>query len=184
MSRVIHADVIAEFAKPSFRTAHLLMIDLAQPIYLSDYSNSITYGGITYEAGGHLLSMAAISETSDVRVGSISLNLSGVMQSNISLFLTTETTDRRVVLSRVAIDVDGSVIGNPITVYDGRLTGFNIQEDGDSSELVLTIASHWADWESKAGRKTNDNSQRMFFSSDSGMAFSGLITNDLKWGRA
>ena len=49
--------------------------------------------------------------------------------------------------------------------------------------MNLVVTSHWADFDLKAGRKTNDSSQQMFFSGDKGMEFSGLMTEDIKWGR-
>ena len=44
--------------------------------------------------------------------------------------------------------------------------------------------SHWADFEKKSGRKTNNTSQQRFFSADKGMEFSSENVLDIKWGRA
>jgi len=184
MSRVIHADVITELAKSSFQTAHLVKINFVTPVYLSDYAHDIAFGGVSYEAGGQLLGIDNISETSEVRVGSIGLTLSGVHQASIATLLSEETTDRQVVIYKAVIDPAGLIIGDPIMVYDGRLTKYAISDSDGSSQVTLTVSSHWADFELKAGRKTNDSSQQMFFAGDKGMAFSGLMTKDIKWGRA
>lgn len=183
MTRIIHADVVTELAKPSFRTAHLIKIDFSTPVYLSDYAHDITYNSINYEAGGQLLDVASITETADIRVGSIGINLTSVHQASIATLLSEETTDRQAVIYRAAIDSSGVIIGDPIMVYDGRITSFTIEETEGTGQVTITLASHWADFELKAGRKTNDNSQQMFFLNDLGMAFSGLMTQDIKWGR-
>lgn len=183
MSRVIHADVITELAKDHFNTAFLVKIDFATAVYLTDYAHDITHSSITYDAGGHLLGISSVSETSEVRVGSITINLSGVQQAHIATLLSGGYVDRQVVISRVVLNDVGVIIGNPITVYDGRISHFAISDTDESSEINLTVTSHWADFELKAGRRTNDNSQQMFFSGDKGLEFSGLMTKDIKWGR-
>ena len=46
------------------------------------------------------------------------------------------------------------------------------------------MASHWADFEKKAGRFSNNNSQQYFFSGDVGFEYAANTVKDLKWGRA
>ena len=53
-----------------------------------------------------------------------------------------------------------------------------------NSTVGLSIVSHWADFEKKNGRKTNNTSQKRFFSTDVGMDFSSQTVLDIKWGRA
>jgi len=183
MSRAVHSSVIAELAKNAFEMAHLVKIDFATAVYLTDHAHDISHSSITYEAGGHLLGIAAINETSEIRVGSVSLKLSGVQQAQIATLLSGNYIDRQVTIKRVVLDSVGAIIGDPILIYDGRISHFSITDGDDSSEIDLTVASHWADFELKAGRKTNDSSQQMYFSGDKGMAFSGLMTKDIKWGR-
>jgi hypothetical protein len=52
------------------------------------------------------------------------------------------------------------------------------------SAVGLSIVSHWADFEKKNGRKTNNTSQQRFFSTDVGMDFASQTVQDIKWGRA
>ena len=42
---------------------------------------------------------------------------------------------------------------------------------------------NWGDFEKVSGRRTNTNSQKLFFSSDKGFEFSGSSVKDIKWGR-
>ena len=46
------------------------------------------------------------------------------------------------------------------------------------------IASQFADFLRKNGRRTNPASQNIHFSSDKGMDFSPQIVKDIKWGKA
>ena len=84
----------------------------------------------------------------------------------------------------VLLNDDYSIIGSPILIYDGRVQSFSITDSNDSSTIVITASSHWADFQKKSGRRTNHNSQSMFFSGDKGFEFAPNTARDLKWGRA
>ena len=60
---------------------------------------------------------------------------------------------------------------------------YAISESENESVLALTVVSHWADFEKRSGRLTNNNSQQRFFSTDVGMNFSSQTVLDIKWGR-
>jgi hypothetical protein len=69
-------------------------------------------------------------------------------------------------------------------IYDGRIDGFDMNESQTESTISVSVASHWSDFEKKAGRYTNTNSQELFFSGDKGFEFAANTVKDLKWGRA
>ena len=58
-----------------------------------------------------------------------------------------------------------------------------IEESETESSVTLTVVSHWADFDKKSGRQTNNNSQQRFFNTDVGMDFSSQTVLDIKWGR-
>jgi hypothetical protein len=64
------------------------------------------------------------------------------------------------------------------------IESFEIQESDKQCIVDLAIVSHWADFEKKNGRKTNNTSQQRFFSGDVGMDFASQTVQDIKWGRA
>lgn len=183
MSRSVHASVISELAKDAFEMAHLIKIDFATPVYLTDNAYTLSHDGNVYDAGGHLLQIGNVQETSDVRVGKFNIQLSGVNQSYISVLLGQDYINKQVLIYRAALN-NNTIIGDPILLYDGRIDGFTIADGDNSSEITLSTASHWSDFDKKAGRKTNNNSQQMFFAGDLGFEFSSSSVADLKWGRA
>ena len=73
--------------------------------------------------------------------------------------------------------------GQTYQYFDGRIKDFTISESRASAQLTLEIASQFADYERKNGRRTNNASQQRFFASDVGMEFSPQIQTDIKWGR-
>ena len=75
------------------------------------------------------------------------------------------------------------MIADPILLYSGNIDTFEIAETETQSNVKLVIVSHWADFDKKSGRKTNNASQQRFFSTDVGMDFSSETVLDIKWGR-
>ncbi len=183
MSRNVHSSTATELAKDAFEMAHLVKIDFVTPVYLTDNAHDLTYDGDDYEAGGHLLQMSNVQETSDVRVGKFNIQLSGVEQSYISVLLGQNYINKQVLIYRAALN-NNTIIGDPVLLYDGRIDGFTIADGDNSSEINLSTASHWSDFEKKAGRKTNNNSQQIFFAGDLGFEYASSTAKDMKWGRA
>ena len=182
MPRGLNSSFVTELAKDSFDLCNLMFIDVGSGIYVTDYFHDITYDGDTYLASDHLISIGSPRESRDLRVNTLNVALSGVEQSFISLFLQNDFVNRRVLIYKGAMS-GGSIVGAPMTLFDGRLTRFEVRESNDTSEVVLEVASHWADFEKKAGRLTNNNSQQFFFSGDVGFEYAANTVRDLKWGR-
>jgi hypothetical protein len=183
MARSINASTLAEMEKYAVKISHLVSLDLASTVYLTDAGHDISYDGNTYEASSHLLEIGSVNETSDVRVGTVNLTLSGVNQTFISAFLNASYIGAQALIYRVFLDVNGAIIGAPILIYDGRIDGFDINESKTDSTINVQFASHWSDFEKKSGRYTNPNSQALFFTGDKGFDFAANIVKDLKWGR-
>jgi hypothetical protein len=184
MSRTISASVITELAKDNFRLCHLVHFALSSDIYVTDFGHDITYGGNTYLASDSLLGVASPQETQELRVGQVNVTVSGAEQSFISIFLNQNWINREATISRAVIAANGTVIGAPIVVFNGQITQFQIDEGNNSSDVTIALASHWADFDKKSGRFTNNNSQQYFFSGDLGFEYSANTVKDLKWGRS
>lgn len=184
MTRTVNASTISALGTDNFRLANLVKIEFAQSVLFTDYAHDLVDGGETYVATGHPLAMASPKETRELRVNTISLTVSAVDQSYVSIFLTSDWINRRVLVKRAVISDSGSIVGDSIVVFDGLLSQFQINDEEDTSSLTMNVASHWADFERKAGRFTNNNSQQFFFSGDLGMEFSANSVKDIRWGRS
>lgn len=183
MTRAIDAATIAELAKDDFNLATLIKLEFDTPLYITDWDRSLSILSSTWISSPHFISAGDVPETSELRVNSINLTLSGVEQSYISIFLSQDYIDKPIQFYRAVLDDSDSVIGAPILVFDGLMTGYEIDDTEDSSEIVINCASHWKDFEKENGRKTNDNSQKIHFPNDDGFEFAAKTIKDLKWGR-
>lgn len=184
MPRTINASTITALESDKVRLAHLVSIGFDSPLYLTDYFHAITYDGNEYDPASHLLSLDDVQETQDLRVGTITINISGVDQSYISIFLSQQYINREVEIWLAILGADGTITGDPIKTFDGQISGYSLQESKNSCVINMKVASHWADFERKTGRFTNNNSQQYYFPNDTGMRFAAESIKDIKWGKA
>jgi hypothetical protein len=184
MSRVINSLVAQELAKDSVTMCHLLEMHLNSSWYLTDAGQDMIVDGNTYVSSSHFLNVQTVSESSELRVGTTKLILSGVDQLFISAFLSGGYVARQVRVLRVFLNDQNVIIGDPVLIYDGRINTYNVKDSKDTSTIEVDLASHWADFERKSGRVTNSNSQSLHFVGDKGFDFAANITKDIKWGKA
>lgn len=183
MSRVIDSSVVSEIASDSIRMCHLLEIHFSTPVYYTDAPQDIAHSAKNYLASGNILRIEAIQEASDIRIGTTTIKLSGVDQTVVSMLLSGGYIGRQVRVLRAFLNDSNVIIGAPVLIYDGRIDGHEIIDSNTTSEVSLSVASHWADFEKKAGRMTNTNSQNLFFPGDKGFDFAANVVKDIKWGK-
>jgi len=187
MSRTLTTAVKNQLATNDIRPVHLISIGFGTPVYLTDSSypltSSISGTSRTYTASDFLMGFSEFSELSDITKASVKLTLSGANLTYISVVLNENITNVPVTIYRGLLDSSNDIIADPFLLYSGVVESFSIGENSKSSSLTLSVASHWADFDKKNGRKTNNTSQKRFFSTDVGMEFASELTNDIKWGR-
>ena len=173
MTRLIDSATIAELAKDDFNLATLIRFDFSSVLYLTDWDRDISALSATWNSSPHFLGVGDVKETSDLRVNTVDITLSGVEQSYVSLFLSQNYIDVPSRIYRAVLDDNDVVIGSPILVFNGVITNYDIQDSKSESTVTVQIASHWKDFEKENGRKTNDNSQKIYFPNDEGFECNG-----------
>lgn len=183
MTRSIDAATITELAKDNFNLATLIQFDLSSALYLTDWDRNLSALSQTWSSSPHFLGVGDVTETSDLRVNTLDITLSGVEQAYVAIFLSQNYIDRPVKIYRAVINSSDAVIGAPILLFSGLITNYSIQDSKETSTITVQLASHWKDFEKEVGRKTNHNSQSIHFPSDKGFEFAAKSIKDLKWGR-
>jgi len=184
MPRTINAATISALQSYEIRMCHLVQIDFDNVVRMTDNFHAIASGGENFLPAGHLLSIQDVQETEELRVGSLKISLSSVDQAFVSIFLNIDYLNRRVRIWNAILNASGQIVGQAIPTFDGEITGYGITESRNSSTISVSCASHWADFERKAGRLTNNNSQQYFFPNDTGFRFAAESVKDIKWGKA
>jgi len=188
MTRALTTAVKNEIATNDIRPIHLITIGFATPVNITDCSfdltSSVSGSSVTYSASDFILGISNDTEQTELSKSSLNLSLSGADQTFISTVLNENITNDTVDIYRGFLDSSNALISDPFLFYKGQIEGFSIAENDTASTINLSIVSHWADFEKKNGRKTNNTSQQRYFSTDVGMDFSSQTVQDIKRGRA
>lgn len=188
MARTLTTALKNELLTNEIRPVHLLTIGFATPVNITDNSfnltSSVSGSSITYTASSFLVATPTFTEETDLTKTSLNITLSGADQTFISTVLSENVVNDSVDIFRGLLDSNNALIADPILLYSGNIDTFQISESETESIVNLTVVSHWADFDKKSGRQTNNNSQQRFFNTDVGMDFSSQTVLDIKWGRA
>lgn len=140
----------------------------------------------TYYAQGEFLQFGGITEDFDVKVGKLSVTISGISDT-LPIYTNVNMSASRVVLYRCFLDLTtGAVVESPILLFDGQIHNVSISESARSCVVSLDISSLFADFERTNGRKTNNDSNWRFqgYKFDTCFEKSGMLKNtDILWGR-
>jgi hypothetical protein len=184
--RGMSAAMLAEIAKGAVRLVYLVEIHLDSGVLrYTDGPTDLAWGGNTYASSADLVGIPDVQEDAAFRVGQVPLTLSGVAQANVATALSEPSTDRRVVVYRGCLDVAGALVPDPVVYHEGRIDGWEITEDPEdgTSSVEWSVASHWADFEKVAGRRTNDADHQVFYPGDRGFEFAPDTVRNIPWGR-
>ena len=188
MTRSLSVAVKNHLATNEIKPVHLITIGFNTPQNITDcihdLTSNISGSSITYSSSSFLVNIPEYSEETDINKSSLNLSLSGANQTYITLALAENIVNDAVTIYRAFLDSNNAIIADPFLLYKGTIETYSIQETTTDYVLSLNIVSHWADFEKKSGRKTNNTSQQRFFSTDKGMEFSSENVLDIKWGRA
>jgi hypothetical protein len=184
MTRSLSGSLTTELATNKLNPVELIYIGVSSGYYYTDHYKDITYNGNTYLASSLVLGVSDASESSEVSVTDLIVKFSGADQTIISLFLNNDYMNKRAYVYRGFLDDSQTLISDPFLLFDGRIDNFNIDESDTVSEVTVSIASHWSDFDKIAGRKTNTNSQKLYFSTDKGFDYASQSVKEIKWGRA
>lgn len=183
MPRSVNQDMLNELATDGFNMAHLIYLGIDTGLYYTDYASDISWNSQTWDASPYLLEVGNPSESRDLRVNQVGVQFSGVGLSMQGVFLQNDWMNQDATIYRVVLDDSGVVIGDALVVFSGQITNWQFQESSRDSKVIVSITSHWADFQKKQGRLTNNNSQQFYFDGDVGFEYAAHTVRDIKWGR-
>ena len=193
MTRGLGSSQQTEFEGRKLFGADLIELHLSTPRYLTTAPINITFdsasapdsGANTYLAQGQFLQFSQVAESSDIRINQLIMTFTAVDTTTLALLLNDDYINTRVVIYRALLDDDYAFTSDDVfTLFDGKITGYQIREEETTSTIQIIVASMFADFERVNGRKTNPASQKLHFPDDEGMQYSASIVKEMKWGRA
>lgn len=152
----------------------------SQVLRFSDLLTPFTIEGESYLGIGKLM---AISESaSELRVsgGEVVITISGIPNSSIAEIVNSKIKGSPVRIYRALFDAATgqflSITGNPVGRFSGFVNNYSLQEEYDeqtrtsTNTIVLTCSNNVTVLSNKiSGRRTNPQSQKRFYSTDTSM---------------
>jgi hypothetical protein len=184
MTRSLSGTLTTELATNAINPVDLVYLGVSTGTYYTDHYKDLVFNSNTYVASSLFLGLSEVTESSEVSVNSLSLRFTGADQTIISLFLNNDYMDKPVNVYRGFLNSSQALIADPFLLFEGRIENFNIEDDVTSSSVLISVASHWADFDKVRTRKTNTNSQKIYFPNDKGFDFASRSVREIKWGRA
>lgn len=143
----------------------------------------------TYTAQGDFIAFSSIAEDFDVKLGKFTVTLSGLTSGMVDRFMNKDFEGADVQVAKCFLNYDNlQIIDNPWLMFKGVVYNISIVESAVTCTINIDCASLWADFDRKAGRMTDNNSNWLFQqgnTSDTCFAKSGTVGQiEYKWGRA
>lgn len=169
----------------------LFLVDSAgnpDTLNLSSGMLDLTYNGSNFSAQGEFLAYTAIQEDFDIKLGRVTITLSGLPTDYVDRFIDQEQIGKEVRIAKVFLDLDTLAIveNEPILMFIGEIYNFAILENAETCSIQIEVASLFADFERTSGRKTNNWSNWYFQKTqyDTCMEKAGYVGNtEFLWGR-
>ena len=180
MTRGLSSNITTELGNQNIKPIALVEILFPTPQRLTNHYKDISHNSNTYTASGHLLGISGKGENSSIDVSSFQIELSAVDNTFVAVVLNNVVNNDKVTVDLGFLNSSDALI-DTFTYEIGFIDSFKI--DTERARLVLNCTSHFADFSRTAGRKTNNGSQQIYFTSDVGFEFAGLTVKDLLWGR-
>jgi len=175
------AAVIAEWGKASNRPVHLFEFDFNPWIYMTDAGIDVVWNGHTY-LPSQALGFSGVSETSQLLVNTCTVTLSGVDQQVVALLLQETYLNRKMKVRVAMLNESLQVIADPVLIFDGRMDRPSVSIEDGTTVCSVDGVSHWADFERRSGRHSNDTEQRKHFTGDLGFFQVAVLPEEIYWG--
>lgn len=186
MSRDVPSAVLTALeGKEVFPFFAVSMAFLSGTLYMWSGYGDLVYGGNTYIGAGQLLSISAVSETTELEAKGSTLTLSGIPSSFLSLALSEQYQGRECNIYFGLLTANTvTPIDSFVEIFSGELDQMNISEAADTATISVTAENALIKLERPVVRRFTDSDQRSRFPTDKGLEFvAGLQDKEIFWGR-
>ena len=176
----LNASTQAALEGDTFEYAYLCK--LPSNLYYTNHATDLDYDGNTYLSNGLLMKFADVTKDQVMKVGSYNLELSNVDTTIANAYMTTSFRGYEADIL-IAIMENGVIVGDPIIMFKGTVDTWGIQEGTSGSTLQIKLTSHWASYNQKAGRYTNDSLHQQTHSGDDFFKYAHEDKENIGWGK-
>ena len=146
--------------------------------------DDITINSETYVGAGDLLSIGDIEDTMEVKSSNCSFTLSGMDSTILNLALSEDVQNRKIFLFMGYLSGGSNVSAGEITLFSGRMTNIQIDDDPNGSRIVVNAENRLVDLNRPSNLRYTQASQQITNSGDTGFKYVMAIQDQqIDWGR-
>lgn len=156
----------------------------AETVRLFTGHADLSYDSKTWVGTGTLVDISSIEETYELKAGGIRVSLSGVPTDMLSLALSDEYHGRDFILYMGAFTEARGLVADPVIVFRGFMDTMQINENGETSMITLSVENRLIDLERPRVRRYTSEDQKVDYPADKGFDFVvDLQDKGIRWGR-
>ncbi len=184
--RPLTAPTIAAVSAAQVEFVHLVKIQTGTATrYWTTSAATITYNGQFYLSTGDINIIPTVSESAQLNLGSLIVEVSTNNATNLNILLTEKHLRYPVEILIGILDLsDGSLI-SAITLMRGVIDKIALTEDPNAgkSKLQISVSNLWNRLKAPKGRQNTVESQQRFFPTDLGFDHASELSEvKIKWG--
>lgn len=162
------------------RECHTVDVALDFPLRFTDAGFDVSQGGLKYRASAAFQGLDQLASAAEMRVSEITLSFSMTDVAVTAAILSGDYYKRKVTFQRMFLREDNSVIFSEV-IWRGSVTGSST--DDNDSQISLSVASRWAEYESvNAWRSTPLSHKKRAGSDDDAMKWAAAAADTVYWG--
>jgi hypothetical protein len=145
---------------------------------------TFTDGADSYIGAGGMARITTVKEESNLSASGARFELDGIPSANIANALGVDYWERKAELKFALVNASQSIIGDAVTIFSGRMDVMEIQEDGETATVGVTVENRLIDLERPKVRYYTNNDQTREFSGDKGLELVAPLNSgiDIIWG--
>lgn len=188
MARDIHANTLTELSGKVIRPILLLKLlfdtaDGGDVKYWNGIGDFI-YDGDTYTGAGGMARITSIKEDSALRASGTKFELDGIPSANIAVAFNVDYQERKAKLWLALVDSTLTIVGDAVLIFSGRMDQMDIEENGETSSIAVSVENRLIDLERPKIRYYVDEDQKREYPSDKGLNQVAPLNSgvELLWG--
>lgn len=144
----------------------------------------ITANSEIWSGAGSVMSISDSKEGIDLSADGLTIVLSGLDSSIVAIALTENYRGRTCKVYMGALNATNQPVSDLYQVFAGRMDTMNIQEDGTTASISITVENVLIDLDRARARKYTDEEQKKRYPGDNSLeTVAGLQDRQILWGR-
>ena len=184
MSRDITTAVASE--SENQQVAPFLLVEMEfdnDPVEAWNGIGPLDWNSTTYTGMGDLGSIEPMEESAELVAKGLAFNLTGAPAASVSLALTADYHGRLARVRMGFFDDAGSIIVDPFVTQEGYMDQLTIEDEGDTSRIVVTAESRLIDLQKAREFLYDSEDQKALYPGDKGFDFvPSLQHKQIPWG--